>query len=171
MKTDERVETDIEMLWNQVDSLEPGQLVAVSYASRGGNYPRSRRGTLDSVEPTVDGGVELRFYDSPRDRDVTVTVGQTVGDSVVKQSDPETDTVPVTIGPLLRLNAYPEYDDWDLAMNSDLHNAFLNRGFPSVRAVANVEWNSKRIDWLIKHGDAEHDGKPVRGFVGSEDPE
>lgn len=151
----DRVDPDIRMVWHRVDELESGHLVGISYASRGGGYPADREGRLEDVERTADGHVKLSFHDKARDRDVFVTVGETVGESMVKQSNPDTDAPPLTIGPLLRLNAYPDHDDLASGHNSDLHDAFLGKGYRSLRVAANVKWNAKRTDWLAGQTDAE----------------
>lgn len=145
MPNDGRVDDSIPIHFRDIGKIQSGTMVSVSYNPVRGKYgPRDRFGTVTEAETRADGRLRFRFDDKDREREIDVVLGPTAGESRIRSRKSERWT---TLGTPLRISARNDIQD-----RSNFHretaSEFFEGRHESIVAAAQVEWNSRILDWL-----------------------
>lgn len=136
---------DISVYTRNISRITPGVIASISYyPNRGKHGEKSRSGEITSVETLNDGRTRFVFADKTRDREIEVTIGDSVGQSNVRSRKDEKWT---TLGKLLRVEVGDVGDELDDLMVKTTNEAFEGR-YSSIVAVAAVKWNERILDWF-----------------------
>lgn len=122
-----------------------GLTSSVTYhPARGNGHQKGRSGTITSVDTLSDGRTRFIFYDDTYERDIEVTIGETVGQCDVRSRKDERW---ITLGKPLRVEVGQAGDEYEDLILKSVEEAFEGR-YPSIVAIPAIKWNERILEWF-----------------------